>query len=104
MAGWKPSYITEAQLGFERIVLGLVGEGRRIIIAENSSPFINEMGFFVYLTCDKHKTYAEVCHLSGGLDEISHADILAAAGKCADCIAERAAIMPPTRWPEGAEL
>ena len=106
MAVGKPDYITQAQLIFDRIVLGLVGEGRRVVITETggSGTFINEMGFMAYLTCDKHKTWAEIGKLNPGLDEISHADIQAAANKCKQCIADAAAILPPTRFPEGAEL
>ena len=95
--------IDSAKIFFDRIVEKLVGSGRRIVIVD---AFITdpEGGYEVFLTCERHRTSAKVCRISGGIDEISYSEIVRAAGECAPCAAELLAILPPTRWPEGAEL
>ena len=94
--------IDSAKIFFDRIVEKLVGSGRRIVIVD--ALMDPDGGYEVFLTCERHRTSAKVCHISGGIDEISHAEIVRAAGECAPCAAALLAILPPTRWPEGAEL
>jgi hypothetical protein len=55
-----------------------------------------------WVTCDRHETYKEI--EADNDDMPSDDQLLKAAQSCEGCAAELAAILPPTRWPEGAEL
>ena len=79
----------------------LLGDGYNFIVAPSGVDPVASIR--VYVACKKHKTYKTLeCdyYNSPPFDE----EILAAARACEGCIAEAAAILPPTRWPEGAEL
>ena len=84
-------------------------EHLRRLLGENyfyceSVPMMDPSSSMItWVACRKHKTHKV---LKTGLysDLPADAEILAAAQACEGCIADAAAILPPTRWPEGAEL
>jgi hypothetical protein len=55
-----------------------------------------------WVTCNKHETYKAVRF--DGNHVPSDDELLKAAQSCEKCMEEIAAMLPPTRWPEGAEL
>ena len=59
-------------------------------------------GYGIYLWCKKHKKSMRV---SFECDDVpSKESVLKAMAECSGCIADEAAKIPPTRFPEGAEL
>ena len=54
-----------------------------------------------WVGCKRHKTHKEI-KFTG--DVPTDDELLSAAQSCEVCIAEIEATLPPTRWPEGAEL
>lgn len=75
----------------------VLGDGYQLLLTGNS-PFDTTAG--VYLKCVHHNELMKINLFDAISDCVTPAQLQEAASKCAQC----AAVLPPTRFPEGAEL
>lgn len=79
----------------------VLGDNNRLIMSTPSAyDILGRITLFV--TCDKHNTMAEVKYASS--DKLADIELLKAAQSCKKCQEEQTVVLPPTKWPEGAEL
>lgn len=85
---------------FDSRMRRLLGEDFTVVV---SVPLMDPCARVqAWVACKKHKTHKIVDIPDDGFPSDEH--MLKLAQSCEGCIAEHAAELPPTRWPEGAEL
>lgn len=88
------------QTAFSLYVDRILPSGYKFVVS-NGDMFDPQGVPTAWVYCEKHLTHKMV-PLTDGV--ASGDDILRAAQSCQECISEHAAELPPSRWPEGAEL
>lgn len=85
---------------FNARISRLLGDNHRVVISASSVDVSAPLSGWV--TCQRHKTYKMLEIPFDGFP--SDEEIIKAAQKCEKCIEEYAQALPPSQWPEGAEL